>query len=198
MIRFFRLIMAEVGDWAAQLLRWCPGRVGLKLRYHCYKHRLAGCGRNVGISQGCYIRDFKNIELGNNVGLGLGAQVYASGKGNEKILIGDDVYLNSNVMINADQEGRIEIGHHCLVGPNVVFRTSDHIFSSKDIPIKDQGHKPGHIIVKDNVWIGANVVIVGNVVIGRGAIVGAGSVVTKDVDDFAIVAGVPARLIGAR
>ncbi len=132
------------------------------------------------------------------MGFGLYTQIYAAGKGNESIIIGDNVYFNSNVMINADQEGHIEIGDNCIIGPNVVFRTSDHVFLSKEIPIIKQGHKPGTIIVKDNVWIGANVILIGSVTIGRGAIIGAGSVVTEDVDDFAVVVGVPAKKIRTR
>lgn len=195
---FLRLVKNEIGDWVSSLLRGCPGRIGSKLRYHFYKHRLAGCGQNVRIAQGCYIRDCKNIELGSNVGLGIGAQIYAGGGGMEKIRIGSDVALNSNVMINADLGGKIEIGSHCLVGPNVVFRTSNHIYSDRTIPIREQGHKPGTIIVKDNVWIGANAVIAGNVVIGSGAIIAACSFVTKNVKDFAIVGGVPAEQIWMR
>lgn len=144
------------------------------------------------------MRDCKNIVLGSSIGLGLYSQIYAAGKGKERIIIGDKVYLNSNVMINADQEGRIEIGRNCIIGPNVVFRTSDHIFSSRAIPIREQGHNPGTIIVKDDVWIGANVSVLGNVTIGKGAIVAAGAVIIKDVEEFTIVAGVPAREIGKR
>lgn len=195
---FFRLVKDEIEDWVSSLLRGCPGRIGSMLRCSYYKHRLAGCGQNVSIAPGCHIRDCKNIELGSNVGLGIGAQIYASGGGMEKIRIGSDVALNSNVMINADMGGKIEIGSHCLVGPNVVLRTSNHIYSDRTIPIKEQGHKPGTIIVKDNVWIGANVVIVGNVVIGSGAIISACSLVTKNIKDFAIVGGVPAEMIWMR
>jgi len=108
------------------------------------------------------------------------------------------VYLNSNVMINADFEGHIEIGCNCIIGPNVVFRTSDHKFTGREIPMREQGHKPGTIMMQDNVWIGANVSIIGSVRIGEGAIVGAGAVVTDNVDDFAIVADVPAKQIGSR
>jgi len=195
---FFRLIKNEIGNWVSSLLRGCPGRIGSKLRYQYYKHQLAGCGQKVSIAPGCHIRDCKNIELGSNVGLGIGTQIYASGEGTEKILIGNNVALNSNVMINADLGGKIEIGSHCLVGPNVVFRTSSHIYSDRTIPIREQGHKPGTIIVKDNVWIGANAVIAGNVVIGSGAIISACSLVTKNVKDFAIVGGVPAEQIWMR
>ena len=54
------------------------------------------------------------------------------------------------------------------------------------------------VIIKNDVWIGANSVIMPNITIGNGAIIGAGAVVTKDVPDYAIVAGVPAKIIKYR
>jgi galactoside O-acetyltransferase len=125
-------------------------------------------------------------------------QLYASGNGNEKIVIGNNVTLNYNVMVNADNGGTIRIGNNCIIGPNVVFRTSNHVYSSKLIPMREQGHRPGTIVLQDDVWIGSHVTIIGNVVIGHGAIVGAGAVVNKDVCDFSIVAGVPAVVVGNR
>jgi len=192
------LLHSELNEWIAHMLRWFPGGSGHNLRYYYYKSRLARCGRNVSFSVGCYLREYNNINLGNNVGLGIYSQIYASGTGNESIVIRDNVYLNSNVMINADFEGNIEIGNNCIIGPNVVFRTSDHKFANTKIPMREQGHKSGMIIVKNDVWIGANASIIGSVRIGEGAIVGAGAVVTDDVDEFSIVAGVPAKQIGSR
>jgi galactoside O-acetyltransferase len=197
-MRLLDTVRSELDEWIAHMVRWFPGRCGYRLRYYYYRGRLAGCGRTVDFSVGSYIRECKNITIGNNVGLGIYSQIYAAGTANESIVIKDNVYLNSNVMINADFEGHIEIGNNCIIGPNVVFRTSDHKFASREIPMRKQGHKPGTIIVQDNVWIGANVSIIGTVWIGEGAIVGAGAVVTDNVDDFAIVAGVPAKQIGSR
>ena len=101
-------------------------------------------------------------------------------------------------MLNADHGGSITIGNDCMIGPNVVFRTSDHDFSRRDIPIRDQGHIAGMITVKNNVWIGANVSVIGTVTIGEGAVIGAGSVVNRDIEDYAVAAGVPARKISDR
>ncbi len=197
-MKMINLIYSELNEWIIHVLRSLPGCLGSRLRYYYYRHRLASCGQNVNIPPACYLRDCRSIVIGSDVGLGIYTQLYAAGSGKEKIRIGDHVYLNSNVMINADIDGQIFIGNHCIIGPNVVFRTSNHEYSSREFPVRDQGHRPGTIIVKDDVWIGANVSIIGNLVIGKGAIVGAGSVVLKDVDDYAIVAGVPAKQIGTR
>ena len=181
-----------------RLLRALPGSIGFSLRYYFYKRKFAECGDRVNIGIGCHIRDCENISLGNNTGLGLYAPTYAAGSGSERYSHRRSVFLNSNVMINADFGGIIRIGSHCIIGPNVVFRTSDHNFSNINVPIREQGHKSGTIIVEDNTWIGANAVLTGNVRIGTGSVVAAGAVVTRDVPAYAIVAGVPAKQIGTR
>ena len=90
------------------------------------------------------------------------------------------------------------IGDDVLVAPNVVMRTSDQVTADKDKPIRQQGHISEQIMVENDVWIGANVTIVGGVRIGQGAVVGAGAVVTRDVEPYTIVGGVPARFIKRR
>ena len=94
--------------------------------------------------------------LGNNVGIGLYAQLYAGiEEGTGFIEIGENTALNSYVMINADIRGEIRIGKNVLIGPNVVFRASNHVFEKRDLIIRKQGHKSGRITVGDDVWIGA-------------------------------------------
>ena len=90
-MRIIRHLTNECIAWLIHILRWMPGNCGIWLRYCYYKNRLAGCGKNVSIAQGCYIRDCKNITLQSNIGLGLYTQIYASGFGTERIIIGNDV-----------------------------------------------------------------------------------------------------------
>lgn len=193
-----KLIFLEFRNWLFEFLRIMPGNLGVALRYSIYKVIFARCGKNISVSQGCHIRDFNKIALGNNITFGLNSQIYSAGNGNERIEIGDNVSLNSNVMINADIGGCIRIGNNVLIGPNVVLRASNHKYSDLNTPIRQQGHKPGYIIIEDDVWIGANAVVLPGVKIGKGAIVGAGAVVTKDVKTYSIVGGVPARWISTR
>ena len=189
-------IFIEFTEWINHLLIWMPGVIGVKVRKILYKNRFISCGKNVNISKGCYIRDFKNINFGKNINLGVNSQIYA-GK-DSKISVGNNLSTNSNVMINADCGGYIEIRDNVLLGPNVVIRASNHAYSRTDIPINQQGHIAGRIILHEDVWLGANVIILPNVEIGKGSIVAAGSVVTKNVGDYSIVGGVPAKLIEMR
>jgi galactoside O-acetyltransferase len=189
--------LRELRMFVQFFLTWFPGITGVKLRGLCYKNLFFKCGPGLTISQGCLIKGFKQIVLGHNVSFGPNAQVYAEGT-DRFIEIGNNVAANANVMINADNGGSIKIGDNVLIGPNVVLRASNHVFSNRDMPILSQGHKAGAIVIKDDVWLGANAVIVPDVIIGKGAVVGAGAVVTKDVEEYTVVAGVPARKIGAR
>lgn len=92
----------------------------------------------------------------------------------------------------------VEIGNYVLIGPNCQILTANHSYSRWDLPISYQGTDQSPIKIHDDVWISANAVILPGVTIGRGAIIGAGAVVTKDVEAFSIMGGVPARIIKYR
>jgi galactoside O-acetyltransferase len=146
-----------------------------------------------------FFKGFGNIELGDNIGFGPFNSIFAESVTKEsRIKIGNNISFNSNVMVNADVRGEIIIEDDALIGPNVVIRASGHRHANTDIPIRQQGHEKGRIVVKTGAWISANAVILSNVTVGRGAVVGAGAVVIKDVGDFEIVGGVPAKRIGSR
>jgi len=145
------------------------------------------------------ITNYVNITIGSNFNIGPFCQLLAQGEpGKAKIVIGNRVALNFNVMINADLGGEIIIGNNVLIGPYTIMRATNHNFDNPKIPIHEQGHKPGKIILEDDVWIGSNVIILPNVKIGQSAIIGAGSVVTKSIPAMAIAAGVPAKVISMR
>lgn len=100
--------------------------------------------------------------------------------------------------------GNVHIGKYCAVARNVTFQGVNHDMHKAGIQIKFYrevvGEKlervqKGPIIVGNDVWIGTRAIILSGVSIGDGAVIGAGAVVTKDVEPYEIVAGVPARHI---
>jgi galactoside O-acetyltransferase len=134
-----------------------------------------------------------NIVIGNNF-RSMGCDYLYANDG--AIVIGDNMSMNTNVQIGASS-GQITIGSNVLIGPNVVLRAADHGIAM-GAPIRFQPHVGGVIVVEDDVWIGANAVILRDVTLGQGCVVAAGAVVTKNVEPYAVVGGVPARKISSR
>ncbi|MGN0179753.1 MAG: acyltransferase [Monoglobaceae bacterium] len=145
------------------------GGFSKRFRGFCAKLILKQCGKNVNIEKGA---DFAaNIKLGNNSGIG------------KDSVIG----------------GFTEIGENVMMGEACFIYTRNHRFDRTDIPMCEQGfdeYKP--VIISDDVWIGARVTILPGATIGRGVIIGAGAVVTGTIPDYAIVGGVPAKVIKCR
>lgn len=112
------------------------------------------------------------------------------------ITVGNDVGINPYAIIYG--HGGVKIGNDVLVAAHVVIVAAQHEFSSSEIPIRSQGLTAKGITIEDDVWIGARATILDGVTVGRGAIIAAGAVVTRDVEPFFIVGGVPAVRIGHR
>ena len=91
----------------------------------------------------------------------------------------------------------IAVGDKVLVAAYVIIRDANHAVGMH-IPIVDQGLQSAPVSIGNDVWIGAHAVVTAGSVIARGAVVGANAVVTKDVGEYAVVAGVPARVIRAQ
>ena len=138
----------------------------------------------------------ENIKIGSNFGMGPYSQLFAQGKpGDASIVIGDNVAMNFNVMINASSGGKIIIGNDVMIGPHTVMRAANHRFDDLEQPIYKQGHLPGEIIIEDDVWIAANVVLASGAKLGKGCIISAGSVVSTKIPEYSIVAGNPGRVV---
>lgn len=152
-----------------------PGFLGFKFRRWLYNIALKSCGIQFRIG------------------------VFSRIQQPQAVKIGDYVRFNDNAWIAAnDNNGQISIGNNTIIGPRVILHTGNHIFKDKKIPIWKQGYKFEPIIIKDDVWLGSNVTVLQGVTIHKGAVVAAGSIVTKDVDRYTVVGGVPAKLIGKR
>ena len=145
------------------------GGLGKKLRAWCGKMIIGHVGQNINIERGA---DFShNISIGDNSGLGINSRIYSG----------------------------TTIGNNVMMGPECIVFTYNHEYHSLSVPMNQQGSqeiKP--VVIEDDCWIGARVIILPGRHIGRGAIIGAGAVVTKDVPEYAIVGGNPARIVGSR
>jgi acetyltransferase-like isoleucine patch superfamily enzyme len=117
-------------------------------------------------------------------------------QGSGEITIGERSFIGSYSTIGCND--KISIGKNVMIAQSVSIRDTDHNFSDLDSPMINQGISTDPIVIHDNVWIGHGAVITKGITISSGAIIGANAVVTKDVEENAIVGGVPAKLIRYR
>ena len=118
---------------------------------------------------------------------------YCRLKGDPEIIIGNNFYMNAGCHIL----GEIQIGDNVQIGPKTVIWGRDHGISKGEL-IRNQPHVKKPIVIGNDVWIGANVTVLKGVNIGDGAVIGAGSIVTKDIPEYAIAVGNPAKVIRYR
>jgi len=176
------------------LLAAVPTRLGVFLRRVIYRQFMTS-GHLFDIAEGVTIEGLENLSLEHGATISSGCTLLCP---NARLSLGLRCYLNKNVRLGSHGNAPLSLGNNVMVGPNVVMDTSRHNSERLDIPMQDQGLSYAPIQVGDDVWIGANAVITCGVAIGRGCIIGAGAVVTRDVPDFAVVGGVPARIIRMR
>lgn len=177
------------------LLSSIPTVIGIKLRYIAYKPLFKNVYGNFNIDSGVTILGFENIILGDNVTFMKNSYIYAHDNGS--LIIGNNFTMNSNSQLGASF-GKIVVGNNCAIAQNCVLRASNHNFDNLNKPFNLQGHKYGEIIIEDDVWISSNSVITANTKVGKSSIIGAGCVVTKDVEPYSIMGGVPEKLIKKR
>jgi len=163
----------------------------------------------------CQFGCSKRIILGSNVSFLWGAVIIADATG--RIEIGDNSTLcrysilqsvGGVISIGTDSlvgdfcnlfgQGSLTIGNHVMISSGVRIIPNQHTFNDPSMPINQQPCFSQGIVIKDGVWVGANCCILDGVTVGTGAIIGAGSIVTKDVPDYAIAVGVPAKVIRMR
>lgn len=122
----------------------------------------------------------------------------ASIRNAQNIHLGNNVRITMDCCIWAEQNSKIIFGDNVLVGPGVKMFCGNHGICKNGIPMTFQSRTEKDICIGNDVWIGANSVLVSGVSIGDGVVVASGSVVTKDVPSYAIVGGIPARIIKYR
>jgi len=111
------------------------------------------------------------------------------------VTLGDHCFINKGCYLS----GHIRAGNFVMLAESVAIVGGDHVIDSTDVPMIFADREIAKKVeIGDDVWIGHGAIILHGVHIGNGAIVAAGSVVTKDVPSYAIVGGVPAKLIRYR
>jgi acetyltransferase-like isoleucine patch superfamily enzyme len=112
-----------------------------------------------------------------------------------RIRLGSEVFVGFNCEFDISEN--LWIGNGVLIAPGCFITDHSHLHAAGQT-IAAQGCESAPVRLEDDVWLGAHAVVLPGVTIGRGAIVAAGAVVNTDIEPMAIVAGVPARHIGAR
>lgn len=127
------------------------------------------------------------MEIGWRSAIHMGARFYDP----KNIVIGEDTIIGEDAIL--DGRSKLKIGNHVDIATGVMIYNAQH-------EIEDEYFSPSlaPVVVEDYVFIGPRVIIQPGVTIGRGAVVAAGAVVVSDVPPYAIVGGVPAKIIGER
>ncbi len=151
-------------------------------------------GKNIIFEKGVLAFHPENITLGNNIYIGHNTILKAYYK--NQMQIGDNTWIGQNCFFHS--AGNISIGKAVGIGPHVKILTSVHEDGDIETPVLYHPLSFKSVEIGDGSDIGTAAMIMPGVKIGEGAIVGAGSVVTKDVPAYAVVAGVPAKILRHR
>jgi acetyltransferase-like isoleucine patch superfamily enzyme len=195
-----------------------PGGLGFFLRKKFYPPLFKQVGRGFILGRNVVIRHPRNISIGDFVTIDDNCVIDGRGAGENGFVIEDQVIISRNCMILA-KTGHIKLGKRTSLGANSVIVSMTGVelgeavltagncylsagaykFENLEIPVMDQdAFSKGPILVGKNSWLGTGVTILDGVKIGDSAVIGAGAVVNKDIPDFAIAIGLPAKVFKIR
>jgi acetyltransferase-like isoleucine patch superfamily enzyme len=161
--------LLPAGGGAKLLLGEVIGRLPSGRLRHLLARRVLG----MRIAPGAHVYRWREVRAGRNISIGEGTIV--------------------GFWATLDGRGGITVGRHVNFSSETALWTVQH-----DLRDADFEARAGPIVIGDRVWISFRVTILPGVTIGEGAVVAAGAVVTRDVPAYAVVGGVPARVIGQR
>lgn len=138
-----------------------------------------------------YLKQFQRIHIGNNSSIAMNQYFHTFTDKFPDIFIGNNSVINRKCYL--DGRGGIKIGNNVNISSEVLILTATHDAQDPKFPCIIKKVK-----IEDNCWIGSRSIIMPGVTINKGAVVAAGAVVTKDVPEFSIVGGIPAKFIKKR
>lgn len=183
----------------------------------CRLRRLDAAGIDVRLGRSVLLSHPGRIRLGDRTCLARNVALRANSDARHAVSIGADCTLQDGALLNASMgsievgdrvwigpfcviygNGQVRIGNDVMIAAHTCITSAGHEHQRLDVPMSRQPLTLAPVTIADDVWIGMHCTILPGVSIGRGAIVAAGAVVNHDVVPFAIVGGVPARVIGNR
>lgn len=198
------------------LFSYFPTVAGSLLRGYLYRFLLGGMGKRCFLEKNIRFFNSSRLYLGDRVFVGEGA-FFDIGRDAGSIRVGDDSHISRGVTFRIQLGdvrigkkvnigagsfiygyGEIEIGDYSLLANRVEVLSGTHNHDDTARPMRFQGRTASKVKIGEDVWVGAQSVILGGVTIGKGAIVGAGSVVSRDIPEYGIAVGVPARVVKSR
>lgn len=149
------------------------------LTYYCVNHTIGKSKARIG--KGTKIHSTVIFRQGRNIEIGAGCLIN-----------------HNNVLQAGKVDAKIRIGNYVHTGANVMIIAFNHAFDAREIPTIKQDYYDADVTIGDDVWIGGGAIILAGVTIGKGAIIAAGAVVNKDVPEYAIAGGIPAKVLKYR
>jgi acetyltransferase-like isoleucine patch superfamily enzyme len=212
-IKFSKFLYYEI---VTSLFGPMPGGLGFFLRKKFYPRLFKKVGRGLIIGRNVVIRHPQKIELGDFVTIDDNCII--DGRGGDGIVMEDNVLINRNCMVLAKtgsiifrnrtsiggnsavvSMSGVEFGEASLTAGGCYISTGLYSFNDLEKPVMDQKvYSKGPVKIGEHSWLGTNVTVVDGVKIGKGAVVGALSLVNKDIDDYAIAVGIPAKILKYR
>lgn len=212
---YFQLIQFEIAQLFCSNL---GGGLGYLLRKKLLASLFNSCGKGLIFGKGIILRTPGHIILGDNIAID-DQTLIDGGTGTDcEMSIGHRTVISKGSVIQA-KHGPLFIGDECDIGAHVIITSISAISLENNVliagncyigggrynlddletPIMYQGiYSRGPVTIGANTWIGASATIIDGVTVGKGCVIGAGAVVTRDIPDYAIAVGAPARIVGTR
>lgn len=156
------------------LVKWRKkeGVLWIGLRYVMLKTLALSCGDNVAIYSNAYLLHPENMRIGSNV--------------------------TFQPMVYLEASGGITVGSDVSFAHGATVMSETHVYADRQTPFKCQGMVKKPVVIGNDVWIGAKATILLGVTVGSGAVIAAHSVVNRDVAEFTVMGGAPAKILKYR